>query len=83
MFFKVIVMKTYDFRYRDSGCTTHPVVKLVNLLKSTSENVIEVYVLKDDIPIQVLRLFAQMSGFSIKEVEDGGEWIRVIMEKRS
>jgi len=76
-------MKTYDFRYREPGCTTHPIVKLVNLLKNTDENVIEIYVFKEDIPLPVLRLFANTNGFSIKEVEESDEWIRAVLEKRS
>ncbi len=78
-------MKTYDFRYKDRGCGsgTHPVVKLANILKNASENAIEVYVLKEDMPIPVLRLFAQMNGLNIKEIEEGSDWIKAILEKKS
>jgi hypothetical protein len=76
-----------DLRYTSVGCTSHPIVRLSNIIPSlASEGVDEVKIIfkEDDIPREALKYFLLKYNYSIESFEelDRG-FLRVIARRIS
>ncbi|MEM0453238.1 MAG: hypothetical protein QXO98_01065 [Sulfolobales archaeon] len=74
-------IKSIDLRYREPGCTSHPVVLLNNFLKSLNEAEALIKVSTDDIPLKVLEVFVDRYGFKISAKKEELGYVEVLITK--
>lgn len=74
-------IKTIDIRYREPGCTSHPVILLNNFLKELKEPEALIKLNIDDIPLKVLEVLVDRYGYKISGVKEELGYAEVIISK--
>ncbi len=77
--------KEIDLRYTSASCTSHPIVRLSNIIPSlASEGVDEVKIIlrEDDIPREAMRFFLLKYNYYIERFEELEKGILQVIARR-
>jgi len=78
-------VKELDLRYISAGCTSHPIIKISNLLPSVaSEGFDEIKIIfrEEDIPENALKLFLSKYNYFVEKVEKISEGIILMIARK-
>lgn len=76
-------MKVIDLRFKEPGCTGHPVVRLNNRLRELNEDKALIRFNLEDIPLKALELLIGKHGYKVNEVRNINDYVEVIIIKNS
>lgn len=71
-------MKTYDLRDAGEGCINNPAIALLDVL-SRREKEVRIIAKKSDLPPEIVREVAKVSGYSVESVEEKEGEITVVL----
>jgi len=77
--------KEIDLRYTPITCTSHPIIRLSNVVSSLAfEGVDEIRIIlrEDDIPREALKLFLSKYNYTIDKVEELDGDVLLVIAKR-
>lgn len=74
-------MKVLDLRFKEPGCTGHPVIRLSNKLREINESEIIIRFNVDDIPLKAFELLISKYGYKINDVKDFNAYVEVRIVK--
>jgi len=66
-----VEVEEVDLRFTPEGCTSHPVIKLSQIVPSLALRGVKVAVVhfkEDDIPLSAMKMFLSKYGYSVEEV---------------
>ncbi len=74
-------MKVIDLRFKEPGCTGHPVVRLNNRLRELNEDRVLIRFNLEDIPLKALELLIGRYGYRVDEVRNVNDYVEVVAIK--
>lgn len=74
-------VRIIDIRYREPGCTNHPVILLNNFLKELKEPEALIRLNTEDIPLKVLEVLVDRYGYRISGVKEELGYAEVVISK--
>jgi len=74
-------LKVIDLRFKEPGCTGHPVVRLNNRLRELNEDRVLIRFNLEDIPLKALELLIGRYGYRVDEVRNVNDYVEVVAIK--
>ncbi len=74
-------VKVIDVRYREPGCTSHPVILLNDFMKNLKEPKALIRFNTEDIPIKALELLIERYGYRISAKREELGYTEVLISK--
>lgn len=74
-------MVVIDLRFREPGCSSHPVTKLSRVLKEFKGSEAVILVNPEDIPVKVLEVLIDRHGFKVVSVEEDLGYVKVFIRR--